>query len=122
MKFEVSIYSSEGFRVDHRSVNWIKDFREQTGVSLREAKNVCDWVRDQLMTCQQTSFTLDTDLNQDFKFLDESTTILAGFPTMIKVAGKTPGIDANQVLKNTAIRLIRMGAISQARAVLQVLL
>lgn len=122
MKFEVTIYGSEGFRADHRPVNWIKDFREQTGVGLREAKNVCDWVRNQLMTCQQTSFTLDTDLNQDFKFLEESATILAGFPTMIKVAGKTSGIDANQVLKNTAIRLIRMGAISQARAVLQVLL
>lgn len=45
MKFEISTHCESG-EVERTPVGWIKQFREETGAGLKQAKDVCDILRN----------------------------------------------------------------------------
>jgi preprotein translocase subunit SecE len=119
MKFRIATSSDNGTALE-KPINWIKQFREETGIGLRDAKWVCDVVRSIAPMVNPPKFVvIDTDRHPELEFLNELTreTKLVRW-----YSSKTPAATANTVLTNTAIRLIRMGAISEARDVLKILM
>lgn len=148
MLFEVDPCTNSTLDVEQRAVNWIKEFRYQTGLGLRESKDVCDFVR----LCKRSGeygsangrVIIDTSVYTKMKFLDDwvkthrnvSMIRMVNFDIAARTTSreqharltgntnqkpKAP-VKPNDVLKNTAIRLIRMGAISEARDVLKILM
>ena len=122
MKFKVSTFSSAGFIRD-KKISWIKEFRDQTECSLRDAKALADWLELRIGSNHRPTLILDTDVEREFHFLHTCLMIELGRANMIqriKVDPKKP--NSTDVLKNTAIRLIRMGEFGQARDVLKILM
>lgn len=124
MKFKVSAFSANGF-INERKINWIKEFREQTGCGLKEAKDVADWVTNQLHGRRPSFLVLDTKLEPQFQFLINCALIEVGRALMIEripESGEVPVDPSEAVLKSAAIKLIRMGSIDRARDVLKILI
>jgi hypothetical protein len=125
MRFKVSAFCTNGF-VGDKKVWWIKEFREQTGCGLKEAKDVADWLTMHMLG--RASFVIiDSELEPQFSHLERNTVVALGGANLIsRYDVPTKPVKAapkpNDVLKNTAIRLIRLGAISEAREVLKILI
>lgn len=140
MHFEV-----KNFRNDNGDwagkLHWIKRFREQTGLSLLEAKLVCDFCYDDFT--RHPYCTLNTDRFKQFWFLNKNPAILHGncdIARMVNTSFKEtdreldqilnkidakilkPSKSAEAILKQTAITLIRGGHIKHAKGVLEILI
>lgn len=125
MKFKVSTHSSNGF-VGDKKVYWIKEFREQTGCGLKEAKDVSDWLTRNLDSSRSylrgQHLVLDTNVEPEFRFLSHCPPIEFGRCDMIKRI--TPTLSrptAIVALERTANKLIKLGDYEKARAVLKIL-
>lgn len=140
MHFEV-----KNFRTDQGNlagkIHWIKVFREQAFLTLREAKDVCDFCYDDFM--RHPVCVLDTNRFPQFKFLENNVRILQGRCDVVRVANPSfketdsevdqilakigakinkPSKSADDILKQTAITLIRGGHIRHAKGVLEILI
>lgn len=124
MKFKVSTFSANGF-INERKINWIKEFREQTGCGLKEAKDVADWITCQLHGRRPSFMVIDTDLEPQFQFLINCALIEVGRALMIEripqSKQKLPRPAATVTLERAANRLIKLGDYKKARAVLKIL-
>ena len=127
MKFKVYTFSATSL-VTERPVNWIKEFRDQTGCGLKEAKDVCDWLRHELGDRRAKFLVIDTDVYPQFSFLDSNVMIQLGTPELIqkiilpaKSKPKLTRPTAIVELERTATRLIKLGEYKKARDVLKIL-
>lgn len=125
MKFKVFTFGDVAL-VSERPVNWIKEFREQTGCGLKEAKDVCDWLRLELGERRAKFLVIDTDLQPNFRFLDSNVMIQVGLTKLIQqiktdVKPKLTRPTAIVALERTAAQLIKLGDYQKARAVLKIL-
>ncbi|MND76878.1 hypothetical protein D3C76_77670 [compost metagenome] len=126
MKYKVFTFSATAL-VSERPVNWIKEFRDQTGCGLKEAKDVCDWLRGELADRRAKFLVLDTDVEPNFRFLDSNVMISLGAADLIqrfdvKSKPKLTRPTATVVLERAAARLIKLGDYSKARDVLKILI
>lgn len=129
-------------------VRWIQRFREQTGLGLKESKNVCDFCYDKFrfdprVRIEQPFYILDTERFSEFRHLDQVKAIRHGtcdIARMVnggfketdreldqilnKIDAKIlkPSKSAEAILKQTAITLIRGGYIKHAKGVLEILI
>lgn len=132
-------------------IHWIKRLREQTGLGLREAKDVCDFCYDKFrfdpqIRIPEPFYVLDTDRFTAFAYLDKNLPIRHGrcdIARMINGVGKSfkatdneldqilnkidakmckPRKSAEDILKQTAIKLIREGHLRHAKGVLEILI
>jgi hypothetical protein len=123
MKFKVSTFGPTGLFVADRKINWIKDFREQTGCSLKESKDVADWLTYELNGRRASYLVLDSQSDIKFRFLTSNVMIKLGTPTLIANIEpvETPRDAAIVELERTAARLIKLGEYKKARDVLKIL-
>lgn len=153
MIFEVDPHPNSACDVELQFVNWIKEFRHQTGLGLKESKTVGDFLRASLAEGANRSINgkiiIDTNLYTALHYLDDCAVAKSGRTGIIRlvnfdirnrttsreeharltsgeiapkaVATKRPAT-ANDILKTTAIRLVREGFISEARQVLKILM
>jgi hypothetical protein len=130
-------------------IHWIKRFREQTRVGLGEAKAVCDFCYDKFRYDPQVRiaepfYVLDTERFTAFAHLDNNLAIRHGQCDIARmINGKNfketdrelddilnkidakilkPSKSAEQILKQTAITLIRGNHIRHAKGVLEILI
>ena len=124
MKFRISTFGPNGF-VSDRKINWIKDFREQTGCGLKEAKDVADWATSELGSRRASSLVIDTTMvsNFNFSFLEQCAMIEVGRCTMVEriTPPEVPRSKVTLELERTANKLIKLGDYQKARAVLKIL-
>lgn len=125
MKFKVFTHSTTGF-VGDRKIHWIKEFREETGCGLKEAKDVSDWLTrtlDSSRTYLRGQYlVLDTNVNPEFRFLIDCALIEVSRTTLIKrIKPVLPRPTAVVELERTANKLIKLGDYEKARAVLKIL-
>lgn len=122
MKFRVSTFSSNGFIRD-KKIYWIKEFREQTGCGLKDAKDVADWIDRMLVGDRPSAISIDTAVETQFRFLRDCALIEVGRCKMIQRIKpfETPKDYAVVELERTARRLILKGEYQKARAVLKIL-
>lgn len=122
-------------------ITWIKRFREQTGLGLKEAKDVCDFCYDDFT--RHPFCSLNTDRFPQFRYLDQTVAIRHGRCDIARMVNSSfkqtdreldqilnkidakilkPSKSAEQILKQTAIALIRGNHIRHARGVLEILI
>lgn len=121
MKFRVSTFSSNGF-VSEKKIHWIKEFREQTGCGLKEAKDVADWIDRMMVGHRPSAMVIDTTKETQFRFLRDCALIEVGRCKMIqRIKPELTRPTAVVLLERTANRLIKLGDYEKARAVLKIL-
>ncbi|UOL48713.1 hypothetical protein [Pseudomonas phage Astolliot] len=122
MKFEISLMV-EGWSIEARPVNWIKSFREATGLDLRAAKDIADVLRQDYTTGQivMPAKVMVSSTDRGYEHLQKIDPRYFKSGDFVKLVEIQPKVSAEQVLKNTAIRLIRSGSIGYAIGVLELL-
>lgn len=122
MRFEISTHCETG-EVERTPVGWIKQFREETGAGLKQAKDVCDILRNHFGgSLFGKTVVLDTAQFPEVDFLNDinfDTRMFTRLDRMVVVPAESP---QSKVLKNAAVRLVRLGAFSEARDVLKILM
>lgn len=124
-------------------VNWIREFRHQTKLGLREANELSKHLAN--FGEQNCGFVINTKYYPQFKFLESCSQILHGQCDIIKMVNagdgfkatdneldqilskidgkmRKPSKSAEQILRQTAITLIRGGHIRHAKGVLEILI
>lgn len=122
MKFEISLML-DGWSIEARPVNWIKAFREASGLGLQEAKKISDVLRRDY-TVSQTSFpykVIVSSTTSGYEYLDGIDPRNFRDSDLLKLIEIRSKNSDEQILKNTAIRLIRSGSIGYAIGVLELL-
>ena len=121
MKFRVSTSSSNGF-VSDKKIHWIKEFREQTGCGLKDAKDVADWIERMLVGHRPSAMVIDTAVETQFRFLRDCALIEVGRCKMIqRIKPVLSRPTAIVELERTANKLIKLGDYQKARDVLKIL-
>lgn len=124
-------------------VNWIREFRHQTKLGLREANELSKHLAN--FGEQNCGFVINTEYYPQFKFLESCRPILHGQCNIIKMVNAGAGFketdieldqilnkidakmckprkSADEILKQTAIKLIREGHLKHAKGVLEILI
>lgn len=129
MKYEISVKTKDGYHVVDDAVRWIKAVREETGCGLREAKDLRDYLTQEL-TRMGVQYSVITFM------VDPAKLTFLGFlgyvrssGHMVKPAASTAAIGvvnprnhADELLKQTAIKLIKLGEYSKSIDVLKILI
>lgn len=140
MMYEISAVTDGGIGNSNK-VRWIKQFREEVGCGLKEAKDLCDYIDARIQ--RGSKIVIDTKFQTQFAYLDNYPRIRQGYSNMArmvnlgfksednevdqilnKIGAKIakPSKSADAILKQTAITLIRGGNIRQASKVLDILM
>lgn len=126
MKFRIRTYTQDRHFVDDNSVMWIKATRAELGCGLREAKDLCDTLRTMVRNAGRNPHSIDhvvvdTDKLPFLKFLEHC---LASKRRHIADSIKSSPVakSADDLLKQTAVKLIRMDEYSKAIDVLKILI
>lgn len=131
MKFRVRTYTKDRHFVDDNPVMWIKATREELGCGLREAKDLCDTLRsmvrqksdmDRSNPRHTTSVIVDTDQLTFLKFLESAMAKKSERHIADSIQSHPVPKSADDILKQTAIRLIRMNEYSKAIDVLKIVI
>lgn len=131
MKFEISTKTKDGLHVLNNAVAWIKAAREELGCGLKEAKDLRDHVAEKLRGYLDPygpdMVTVDTDRITFLRYLElfvpaSRTNNIARFPKPAIVHAPAPVNEADELLKRTAIRLIRMNEHGKAMNVLKLVI
>jgi len=123
-------------------VQWIKECREQTGLGLRESKDIVDFAIANLNAYNPA--LLDTHRYPQFSYIEKCRRIVSGQCTLVRMVNRgsfmredqevdqiltkigakinKPSKSADAMLKQTAISLIRGNYIRQAKGVLDILM
>lgn len=122
MKFEISLMV-EGWSIEAKPIHWIKSLREATGLDLRGAKELCDVIRQDYTTGKTVmpAKVMVSSTDRGYEHLQEIDPRYFKSGDFIKLVGVHQKPDVEKVLKNTAIRLIRMGSVGYAIGVLELL-
>ena len=125
MQFKIRTFTKTRDFVNDRPVNWITAVREELGCGLREAKDLCDTlravVREAPIPHRITSVMVDTQKLPFLNFLEHCVApkdrhIVDG------IKSATVPKSADDLLKTTAIKLIRMDEFSKAIDVLKIVI
>jgi hypothetical protein len=143
MMYEISAVTDGGVGIADK-IRWIKQFREEVGCGLREAKNLCDYIDARIQ--RGGKIVIDTKFQTQFAYLDNYPRIRQGYSIMARMVNRgfksedneldqilnkidakilrnsKPSKSADVILKQTAITLIRGGHIKHAKGVLEILM
>lgn len=124
MKLKIQTFTKNRDFVLDRPVNWIKAAREELGCGLKEAKDLCDTLRAVLREEENphsiTSVVVDTKKLQFLSFLE--TCVMAKDRHIAKDIKPAVRKTADDLLKDTAIKLIRMDEFGKAIDVLKIVI
>lgn len=140
MLYEISAVTDGGVGITNK-VRWIKQFREEVGCGLKEAKDLCDYIDARIQ--RGGKIVIDTQYQTQFTYLDNYPRIRQGYTTMARMVNRgfksednevdqilakigakinKPSKSADDILKQTAITLIRGNHIRHAKGVLEILI